>query len=213
MSESLLIRVVRLFRRRRMRRFIRTFNVRETTRILDVGGTPLNWEMLAVRPRVTLLNIPAARVDWPGFDCVIADGRALPLADRSFDIVFSNSVIEHVGQPASQVQFANELRRVGCQYWVQTPNRRFPVEPHLLTPFLHFLPHRWQCAIARKWTVWRFVAVPSRPRRDAYIEHFLDDIRLLDSAGLRRLFPDGTIRNERFLGWTKSLVAHSRSRP
>jgi 2-polyprenyl-3-methyl-5-hydroxy-6-metoxy-1,4-benzoquinol methylase len=69
-----------------------------------------------------------------------------PSAARSFDIVFSNSVIEHVGDAESQQQFAHEIARVGRAYWVQTPNRRFPVEPHLLTPFLHFLPTRWSAA-------------------------------------------------------------------
>src|SRR5690348_18441218 len=48
------------FRRRRMRRFAREFGVTSETRILDVGGTPFNWLLLDVRPRVTIVNMPRA---------------------------------------------------------------------------------------------------------------------------------------------------------
>ena len=191
-----------------MRRFARAFGVTAETRILDVGGTPFNWSLLGVRPRVTIVNMPRAREAFDAqFQSVFADGRALPFPGRSFDIVFSNSVIEHVGNFESQRQFAAEIARVGRAYWVQTPNRSFPVEPHLLTPFLHFLPARWQRRIARKFTVWAVIERPIPDRREFYIEHYLRDIRLLDAAALRALFPDAKIVRERLGGWTKSLIA------
>jgi hypothetical protein len=120
--------------------------------------------------------------------------------------VFSNSVIEHVGDAAQQRRFAGEVRRVGRRYWVQTPNRWFPLEPHLLTPFLHFLPHRWQQGLARRWTFWDLVERPSPDRRAFYIEHYLADIRLLGASELRKLFPDGWLIKERWCGITKSLI-------
>lgn len=191
-----------------MRRFARTFGVTAETRILDVGGTPFNWSLLDVQPRVTIVNMPRAREAFDAqFQSVFADGRALPFPDRSFDIVFSNSVIEHVGNPENQRQFANEIARVGQAYWVQTPNRRFPVEPHLLTPFLHFLPAALQRRIARKFTVWALIERPTPDRWEFYIEHYLRDIRLLNAGDLRRLFPDAEIVRERLGGWTKSLIA------
>jgi hypothetical protein len=194
-----------------MRRFARTFAVTNETRILDVGGTPFNWSLLDVQPRVTIVNMPRAREAFDAqFRSVFADGRALPFPDRSFDIVFSNSVIEHVGSFESQRQFANEIARVGRAYWVQTPNRSFPVEPHLLTPFLHFLPARWQRRVARKFTVWSLIERPTPDRWDFYIEHYLRDIRLLTTADLRRLFPDAKIVRERLGGLTKSLIAMSK---
>lgn len=199
--------VMRTLRKRRMERFAATFGVTATTRILDVGGTPVNWLLLDVRPRVTLLNMPPA--DNPvleGFQYVAADGRGLPFRDKSFQIVFSNSVIEHVGSPADQRQFADEIRRVGMQYWLQTPNRWFPIEQHLLTPGLHFLPRALQRQVARRWTVWDSVERPSPDRRQFYIEHYLRDIRLLDASELARLFPDGRLLRERHLGLTKSLI-------
>jgi hypothetical protein len=129
------------FRRRRMQRFVREFSIGRETRVLDVGGTPDDWQMVPVPPRLVLLNMPRARADLAGAaHWVAGDGCSLPFRDRSFDVVFSNSVIEHVGDAACQQRFANEVARVGHAYWVQTPNRWFPVEQHLLTPFLHWLP-------------------------------------------------------------------------
>ena len=189
-----------------MARFARTFGITAETRILDVGGTALNWSLLPVRPRVIFLNTSREERD-PGFIWTIGDGCALPFRDGAFDIVFSNSVIEHVGSPVRQRQFAAEIARTGRRYWVQTPDRGFPVEPHLLTPFLHWLPRRAQRAIAPRFTVWSLLVRPSPDRHAFYIRHWLDDIRLLNASDLARMFPGATVIRERFLGWTKSLIA------
>ena len=201
-------RILRHFRSRRMRRFAGVFGVTDETRILDVGGTPFNWSLVDVRPRVTIVNMPRAREAFDvQFTSVFADGRDLPFRDRSFDIVFSNSVIEHVGDRESQSRFAREIARVGRAYWIETPNRGFPVEPHLFTPFLHFLPLAWQRFIARRFTIWAMLERPSQDRWEFYIEHYLRDIRLLDAGDLRCLFPGAVILRERLGGLTKSLIA------
>jgi hypothetical protein len=196
------------FRRRRMERFAREFGVTAETRILDIGGTPECWRLLAAPPRLVLLNMPRAKADLAGAELwVAADGRALPFRDGAFDIVFSNSVIEHVGSAASQQRFAAEAARVGRGYWIQTPNRWFAVEQHLLTPFVHWLPKSWQRAIVPRWNVWSAVARPSADRREFYVRHFLEEVRLLGAGDVRRLFPDGRLIRERFCGLTKSLIA------
>jgi hypothetical protein len=195
-----------------MQRFVRACGITAATRVLDIGGTPANWQLISVKPRVFLLNMPRAEevfgsgaVQW-----VAADGRQLPFRDGAFDVVFSNSVIEHVGDAESQERFAREAARVGRAYWVQTPNRWFPIEQHLLTPLVHWLPKRWQRAIVRRGTVWSAMTRPSPDRRDFYIEHFLRDIRLLSARELACLFPGARIIRERFLGMTKSLIAWRR---
>ena len=199
--------LLRHFRSRRMRRFEQTFAITNETRILDVGGTPFNWAFLEARPRVTIVNLPYSCEPWdPRFTCVFGDGRRLPFADNSFDIVFSNSVIEHVGDMESQRQFAAEIARVGRAYWVQTPNRGFPVEPHMMTPFLHYLPRAWQNWIARRFTVWALIERPSADRWQFYIDHYLRDIRLLDAGDMQRLFPEAEIVRERLGGITKALI-------
>ena len=198
----------RRFRERRMRRFAALFGIHEGTRILDVGGTPATWQLLGVCPHVTILNMPRAQEHCTDrFEFVSGDGCQLPFPDRSFDIVFSNSVIEHVGSAENQRRFAEETRRVGKGYWVQTPNRLFPVEQHLLTPVIHLLPRAWQRAIVARWTVWDWLERPTPDRREFYIEHYLNSVRLLGRSDLARQFPDARISPSRWLGLSKSLVA------
>jgi SAM-dependent methyltransferase len=191
-----------------MARFLREMGITAETRVLDVGGTPETWDMVAIRPRVTLLNTPRTKAELAAAPSWVAgDGRALPFADGAFDVVFSNSVIEHVGDGESQLRFAREVMRVGRAFWVQTPNRWFPVEQHLLTPLIHWLPRRWQRAIVPRFTVWALVVRTTPDRRAFYLRHYLDEVRLLDAAALRALFPGARVIRERFCGWTKSLVA------
>jgi hypothetical protein len=191
-----------------MRRFLREFAIGPETRILDVGGAPDTWQDLPVHPNVTLLNTPRTREEMARAAAWVAgDGRMLPFPDRAFDIVFSNSVIEHVGGPESQQRFAREVMRVGRAFWVQTPNRRFPLEQHLLTPVVHWLPPRWQRWIVPRFSVWALLLRPEPGRREFYLNHYLTDVRLLDARQLGLLFPVAEILRERACGWTKSLVA------
>jgi len=207
--KSWFFRLTDRFRRRRMLRFAHTLCITRETRVLDVGGTMDYWRLLPDPPRVTLLNTLMA---WetlrpvPGW--VAGDGCALPFRDRSFDVVFSNSVIEHVGDRENQERFAREVARVGRRYWVQTPNRWFPIEQHLLMPAIHWLPRRRQRALAPRWHAVHTVLRLTPDQREFYIRHYLRDIRLLDAAALRTLFPDARLIRERFCGWTKSLVAY-----
>ncbi len=188
--------------------FLQRMRVDDRTTILDVGGTADTWTDLPVRPRVTLLNMPRAGVSRDqGFETVGADGCCLPFRDHAFDVVFSNSVIEHVGSSDRQQSFAAEVCRVGKAWWVQTPNRWYPIEAHLLTPGVHFLPKAWQRAALARGTVWEFLERPSADRREFYYRHFLEDIRLLGAGELQELFPEAHILRERFLGLTKSLIA------
>jgi hypothetical protein len=191
-----------------MARFAREFSLTTETTILDVGGAPETWDLLEIRPKVTLLNTPRTRDELAAARSWVAgDGRMLPFRDASFDIVFSNSVIEHVGDSESQRRFAAEIMRVGRAFWVQTPNRRFPVEQHLLTPVIHWLPKALQRVIVPRFTVWAMLVRPTPDRRDFYVRHYLNDVRLLTGGELRKLFPAGRLIRERFAGWTKSLIA------
>ena len=134
---------------------------------------------------------------------LLADGRQVCCADRSFDICYSNSVIEHLFEFEQQKRFADELRRVGRRVWVQTPARSFFVEPHLVTPFIHYLPKRLQRKLLRNCTLWGWLTRPSRER----VDEFLREVRLLGFREMKALFPDCRIERERFLGWTKAYIA------
>lgn len=191
-----------------MRRFERTFALTPRTRVLDVGGSPLIWQFASIQPRLTILNLPAA-LGWaaPAIARVAGDGCMLPFRDAAFDIVFSNSVIEHLGTQSQRERFAQEIARVGRYYWVQTPNRHFPLEMHLMMPIVHYLPKNWQSRIIRRFTIWQLLAEPSRAQREYYIHHVLNELHLLNASELQALFRDGRIVRERFLGLTKSLIA------
>ena len=205
----------RRFRARRMALLARTVGLTRDTRVLDVGGTVQIWQLAPVMPRLVLLNQARARYEiGPAEATVLGDGTSLPFADRSFDLVFSNSVIEHVGNRAEQARFAAEVARVGKQYWVQTPNRYFPIEQHLWTPFLHWLPRRWQATVAKRFSLWQMLTRATGQQHEFYVHHYLDSIRLLAASDVRALFPGATVVRERFLGWTKSLIAWgSNSKP
>jgi hypothetical protein len=191
-----------------MRLFEKTLKISASTRILDVGGSPSIWEFLTVRPRLTILNFPSAiERGADSVDCVAANGLMLPFKKNAFDIVFSNSVIEHVGNRADQQKFAEEIARVGRSYWVQTPNRGFPIELHLMLPFIHYLPKAWQIPVIKRFTVWQLLVKPGVEERAFYIDHFLNQLRLLSKSDLQSLFPGASILSERLLGFVKSNIA------
>ena len=168
--------------------------------MLDLGGTRGAWENGPVRiARIDLLNSDA-RLEGT----MVGDACALPFADGSYDIVFSNSTIEHVGGWERQEAFAREARRVGRALWIQTPARESWFEPHYLAPFVHWLPRAW-----RRWAGrW----LTPRGWFDAEAIVWIEsNTRLLTRAEMETLFPDCEILVERFLGWPKSYVALRRA--
>ena len=196
-----------LFRRRRMKRFYRLFRPSAQTRLLDIGGLPHTWTTEGGEAGfpVTLVNLRFPNREDAGagrFTAVEGDAAHLPFIDGSFDIVFSNSVIEHMETWERQQAFAAEARRVAARLWIQTPARSFPLEPHFLAPFFHFLPRRIQSRLARRFTLWGLLTRPG----PAQVEKVLSEIRLLTLRELRQLFPDCAILRERFMGLTKSYV-------
>ena len=195
----------RHFRRKRFRRFWRAFGLSAKTRVLDVGGYEYYWRYFDQVPRATMLNLDRSVERTSEFDWVIADARRMPFADGAFDVVFANSIVEHVGDQASRQIFAAEVERVGKRYYVQTPNQWFPVEPHLWTPFIHYLPAPLQKRLLRNFTVWGWLVRPTRQGCD----EFVDQVRLLTVRELKALFPGAEIWKERVLGCTKSLIAVS----
>jgi hypothetical protein len=125
--------------------------------LLDVGGgTGIDGEFLALYSsfsQVVAVNLDRRHCQIPTsiyVKTVEADGRNLPFKSKSFDWVFSNAVIEHVGGRARQKEFANEIRRVAAKgYFVATPNKHFPIEPHTLLPFYQFLTPKLQRHVVR----------------------------------------------------------------
>lgn len=176
-------------------------------RILDVGGTQLFWERMGFLGQadveIVLLNVSLMKVSRPNVRSVIGDARAMPeFEDKEFDIVFSNSVIEHVGDYGQQRQMADEVRRVGKRYFVQTPNRFFPMEPHFLFPFFQFLPLPMRVFLIRHFNLGWYKRITERDKAVAAAT----EITLLSGRKFRNLFPDAKMHKEKFCGLTKSFI-------
>ena len=200
---TLYAKLNRRLRARRMQRFAVAFGIKPDTRILDIGGSHYIWMPLPVRSNVVLLNLRPDNESGDGFTNVLGDARRLPFKDHSFDLVFSNSLIEHLYTFDQQQQFADECRRVAARYYIQSPNQRFFVEPHLLTPFIHWLPTALQARLLRNFTIWGIVTRPTREE----CQHFVEEVRMLTKRDVHRLFPEAEIWDERVLGMSKSLIA------
>jgi hypothetical protein len=188
---------VRRWRERRYQRFLELCRVQPDERILDVGS---GWggalERFNRTNQIVALDhtpIESAWLSSPDVTLQLGDATRLPFADGEFPLVFSSSVIEHIPEEL-QPRFADEIRRVGQRYFVQTHNRWLPIEPHYQVPFFQFFPERLQ-----RWLNGRFTL--GWQNRGKW-----EELNLLSARDLRRLFPDGEIHRERVLGVTKSFM-------
>jgi hypothetical protein len=177
-------------------------------RILDIGGTNSFWEQRGWTGRtnvhIVLVNLCAEPSVHGNIEARRGDATDLgEFPDGAFDVVFSNSVIEHLGTFDRQAAMAAEVRRLAPLYWVQTPNFWFPIEPHFLTPVWHWLPAKLRIALLRKrrWG-WRG---PCPDHEEA--KALVDEIRLMRGRELSRMFPDATFEKERIGLLVKSFVA------
>jgi SAM-dependent methyltransferase len=146
-------------RRRKLRLFLDELRPGPNTTVLDVGADEVGFggegghsgcathnffeELYPWRGRITALGLhdgAGFRHHYPDIAYVQGDACSLPFPDESFDVVFSNAVIEHVGDRARQRLFVEEALRVGRRVFLTTPNRWFPVEVHTRLPLVHWLP-------------------------------------------------------------------------
>jgi len=177
-------------------------------KILDIGGTQLFWENMNFidqkNVHITLLNLRKYETKNDRFTSIVGDACDLSqFKDGEFDIVFSNSVIEHLYTIENQKRMASEARRVGKYYFIQTPNYYFPVEPHWLFPFFQFLPKSTRVYLTSRFNLGSF---PKAPKEQA--EKWVNEVRLLTVKEMKDLFPDGQVYKEPFLGMTKSITTY-----
>jgi len=202
--------IFKLWRRRRFALFLSLMRPNPSDILLDIGGYPGFWTSHP-QPvkRIDTLNVH--EVQWNGEQApnhnirtLVGDGCCLTMSDQSYDIAFSNSVIEHVGSWERQQQFAGEMHRVAKHLWVQTPAYECPIEPHYLAPFVHYLPRSVQKLILRWCTPWGWIERPSHDQINLMVE----TTRLLRKSEIRQLFPDCELITER-LFWIipKSYIA------
>ena len=173
-------------------------------RVLDLGGDARAWRASPIRPaHVTLVNLFAQQPEEPWMTALEGDACALPDALPEVDLVYSNSVIEHVGGHWRRERFAAGVRAAAPSYWVQTPYRYFPLEPHFLFPALQHLPRPLQAGAIRHWPI----GGGRHTRSHAEAMTAVLEVDLLSVGELQAYFPDGAVLRERFLGAVKSLIA------
>jgi hypothetical protein len=195
--------------RRRQRRanwLVQQFPQLAEMSVIDLGGRVSSWANAPVRPRhVHIVNLEDENIEVPEWAEVDhGDACELPatILNRHYDLVFSNSVIEHVGGHERRLRLADAVHKLADAHWVQTPYRYFPIEPHWVAPGMQFLPVSVRATYARRWPLGHTPPAD----REAAIQSVMW-IELLDRTQMRHYFPDSTIRVERFAGLTKSLIA------
>jgi Methyltransferase domain len=199
-------------RRKRLKWLIELMeDFEEPVTILDVGGTEGFWlnhrHLLQRTHQITVLNRFDHSSSSDGIAFVAGDACSMPqFSNQQFNICFSNSVIEHLVTLSNQQRMAAEMRRVACAYFMQTPCRWFPIEPHFLFPFWQFLPTNLRIFLLTKSRIgW----LDRQPNREA-ARKLVEEIRLLSSGEVRSLFPNASVHRERLCGFTKSYIAVGR---
>lgn len=177
-------------------------------RILDVGGTNDFWRQRgwACRKDVQIfsLNFVPEKQQHENIKPLAGDATDLTqFGDHSFDVAFSNSVIEHLFTFENQRLMASEIQRVGKAFWVQTPNFWFPMEPHFQVPGWQWMPLQLRTSIIQRWRCgWRGPCSDAERARK-----LVEEVRLLSRSELRAIFPGATLVPERFCGMIKSWTA------
>lgn len=199
------------FRRKRFD-FFRKFcsELKKPISILDLGGSDYHWrnsEFAGNRDfDITIINLEDQNTDAiENIKFIKKDVRNLEsFTEEEFDVVYSNSLIEHINDKDSQQRLAEDIRRIGRHYFIQTPNYYFPVEPHFLFPFFQFLPFKIKSALIRKYDLGWYSRQPEKDKAD----ELAGSVRLLKLNELKKLFTDGNIYHEKYLFLNKSFIIY-----
>ena len=176
-------------------------------RIIDIGGTIDFWKNnVKDLPHfdIWLINLEDVHTDIPNLHCLKGDATNLSaFANQSFDIAFSNSVIEHLYTWENQCKMAGEVTRVAKYHFIQTPNYWFPIEPHWVLPFFQYLPKFVRILLTRMGKWGHIDKAPDLNEAKRQVS----EIQLLSKRQMQKLFPESFIYAEKFMGLNKSFVA------
>lgn len=185
-----------------MQQFQEIMKIKGGERVIDLGGTPQFWDNLPRSLDITVINLPDFNPPYDGsshhkITLLEGDACATTFADQSFDIAFSNSVIEHVGGDLKEDQLAREVHRLAPAHWVQTPSIWFPIEAHNNMPFWWLYPTPVKNAFMRRW----------RRRLPAWAEMIAGTV-VISKLRMKQMFPDSDLIIERAAGFVKSYICY-----
>jgi hypothetical protein len=192
------------FRSRRWQTFLDLFPDVDQMRVLDLGGRVESWRRAPVLPQhVTVVNLEDSDSHGEGWATFVhGDATNLPAAARGeYDLVFSNSLVEHVGGHGPRARLAETVEAMAPRHWVQCPYRYFPIEPHWIFPGMQFLPLRARIAVAMHWPL-----VNTRPATVAQASGAVMWTELISATEMKLLFPNSRLIFERVLGIRKSMI-------
>ena len=178
-------------------------------KVLDIGGTEDYWNSMGLQLgnniEIVLLNLYKIEVKGAGFSSIKGDACNLEaMPDKSFDLVFSNSVIEHLFSIENQQKMASEVMRVGKNYYIQTPNKFFPIEPHWVFPFFQFLPFGLKVFLTKNFNLGH---IPKAKNKQEAID-LVNEVNLLSKKELENLFSESKFYIEKFMGFHKSYAVY-----
>ena len=200
-------------RARKLALFNQIINPEEDMKLLDVGAQvnpnshkehqlidTYPWKHNFAVVNISEDHVSAIKKRYPEVEAVVCDACRLPWPDKSFDVVFSNAVIEHLGSFERQKAMAAEIMRVGKRWFVTTPNRWFPFEFHLRLPFVTWLPGKSYLRIGN--------IISYNHIRGKYMFGVKrNDLRLLSAGELEQCFPGSKIIKQRVTFMAETLIA------
>lgn len=180
-------------------------------RILDLGGSDYHWRDSDFKDNnnyhVTIVNNEIQDTkDFRNFCFIKRDVRELKIFDdKDYDIVYSNSLLEHLNAFGEQKKLAEEIIRIGKHYFIQTPNYYFPVEPHFLFPFFQYLSDDMKTKLVLKYNLGWF----KKAENESKAYELATSIRLLKKNELKEIFPDCRIYSEKYFLLNKSFIIYN----
>lgn len=202
-----------IYRKKRFeffREYCRKLNKPFPIRILDLGGSDYHWKNSEFAGnkdfQITIVNIEDQ--DLYGLDNLIYIKKDVTdlssFKDGEYDIVYSNSLIEHLNNEDLQLKLSEDIRRIGKHYFIQTPNYYFPVEPHFLFPFFQYLPLNVRIKLIMNYDLGWYAKQTDKEK--AY--ELATSVRLLKLSEFKKLFPGGNIYREKYLFLNKSFIIY-----
>ena len=194
-------------------KFNKYFAFDHNTSILDIGAEirhtdkclPELIDSYTWKNNITALNINKKHIDrvkkkYPEIKAIVGDACNLPFNDKSFDIVFSNAVIEHVGNFEKQILMAKEVMRVGKSWFITTPYHWYPFEFHLRLPLVTWLPFQGYLSAGQ------LIAYNHAKKRYSFFNSKHKHLRLLSMKEIKTCFPSSTIIKQQITFMPETVI-------